>query len=189
MAVFTPAVAGDDIRWVYNNTGIDSGCYLGAINGLTTPISGIRFLNVTIPKGSTILTAKVVFQAYENLSSTTCNVQIKGEAVDDSAAMFTYENFAGRSRTTAYVDWSNIGSWTADSDYDSPSIITIITEITGRSGWASGNDLTLFFADNASTTGQDTYRRPKVAIADIGSVPRLTVTYSDGGGRNNVMIF
>jgi len=115
--------------------------------------SGIRFRDVVVPQGASIISAKVRFRAVGSLSGVTCNVRIKGEDVDDAAIFSDMSNYTLRARTTAYVDWNSIGAWVGGNDYESPELKTVVQEIIDRAGWVSGNDLVLFFEDNSSTVG------------------------------------
>ena len=137
---------------------------------------GFKFANVTIPQGTIITSAKVTFQAWSDQATTVCNIRIKGEDIDDAAVFSTYDDFIARTRTTAYVDWSAISEWTINTDYDSPSITTIIQEILDRVGWISGNDLVLFFENNGSTGNGN--RLPKTYDLTTDYCARLTVTHS-----------
>jgi hypothetical protein len=190
MAIFEPVVSLDDchVRSDGLFTGATNYLFFGNIGGGLGMDAGIRFLNVTIPKGNTILTAKLTFQATYSDSGATCNTQVKGEAVDDAATFVDTTDFLGRARTTAYINWGAIPAWTENTDYDSPDISTIIQEIINRSGWASGNDLVLFVANNGSSSGA--YREPKSINFGTGLCTRLTVTHAVPSGiRNNIMIF
>ena len=112
--------------------------------------SGIRFIDVTIPQGATILTAYLTLTAQSDGSGTGCRTRISAEDVD-SAVLFpaTKEEFDARyaSHTTAVVDWDDIPDWTLDTEYNSPEIKTVIQEIVDREGWESGNKIALFWED------------------------------------------
>ncbi len=133
--------------------------YFGA-NGWMESInhSGYRVINVIIPQGSTILSAKVRFQAFSSQDTINCDVQIKGENADDTVTFSTYANYIGRTRTTESVDWNNVESWVIDTDYDSPDISNIIQEIVDRPLW-DGSTIVLFVSDNGSTLNH--YRSAK----------------------------
>lgn len=179
MAVFKPAQNSDDCYVTYNAGGIDLTANfigMGATDfGGYSNHSGIRFLNVTIPKDATILTAIVTFQAQSDQSVTTCNILIKGELVADATTFGTYANFMGRTRTVANVPWNNIGAWTVDTDYDSPSVVDIIQEQVSQVTWASGNHLVLFFEDNASDAAAHRYGKSYDLSTTLCA--RLTVTW------------
>lgn len=180
MAVFKPGQSSDDCYDDGTDTTRNDTLVFGDVAGLVFFESGIRFINVTIAKGATILTAKVTFQESTGTAGTTCNVQIKGENVDDAATFSNHANYAGRARTSESVNWNSIPGWEVDTDYDSPSITTIVQAIINRAGWVSGNDLVLFFANNSSSA--DAYRMPKAYDTSTTLCPRLTITYSEVTG-------
>lgn len=113
---------------------------------------GLRFNNVTIPKGATITAAYVTFRASASASPTTTPT-IYGQDVS-SANTFTTSsyNISGRTRTTASVSWS-MSSWTSGQNYNSPSITAVVQEIVDRSDWSSGNSLAIVI--NTPTSGAD----------------------------------
>jgi len=108
---------------------------------------GMRFANVTIPKGATITAAYLTLQARDSHSLTTVNSCIKGEAADNAASFSNVTDFDNRVRTSANVAWDSIPAWTAGIDYNSPEVKTVIQEIINRAGWASGNALVIFWDD------------------------------------------
>lgn len=110
-------------------------------NGSTVWV-GFRFLNVTIPAGSTINSAYINLNI---LAADDPDVDIYGNDVDDAATFTTTSNdISGRALTTAKVNWTatNIGAY---SRKDSPDIKTIIQEIIDRAGWSSGNAIAILF--------------------------------------------
>jgi len=115
--------------------------------------AGGRFTNVTIPASSTIDSAYLKVTALVSRTETTVNTRIYGEDVDDAAAFSTVANYNGRTQTSAFVDWDSISSWTINVEYSSPDIKTIIQEIIDRGGWASGQDMVVFWEDHGSSTG------------------------------------
>ena len=112
--------------------------------------SGMRFTNITILKGSTIDSAKLTLTDIAGNSGTVCRTRISAEDVDD-AITFADDGAAfdtrWAARTTARVDWDGIAAWTVNLEYDSPEIKTVIQEIIDRDGWASGQDMVIFWDD------------------------------------------
>jgi len=163
----------DEGTYVDNNTYLRFG--KGSVN---TYNCGVCFTAVNVPQGATITAAKLTFIAAQNVSGTTANARIYAEAADGPAASFTNKaDYEARiaNLTTEYVDWSSIGAWTQESSYDTPDITDVIQEIVDRAGWVSGNNITVFIKDNASSTSA--YRQPD--SYDYGSkFPVLSVTYS-----------
>jgi len=153
------AASGDDGYWVpsmeFDNSssttkvGFD-GMMFDNIN------SFFRFQNVTVPQASTISTATLTLVVGANASAT-FNMSIKGEDVDDSSAYGDETDAGSASETTAAVSWSGSSSWASSDVEVSPDIKTIIQEIVNRSGWASGNDLTLRVKYSGSGLGGEEY--------------------------------
>jgi hypothetical protein len=142
--------------------------------------SGMRFQNVTIPKGATIDTAYFQIYSENQQSGSGTNTIIKGEDVDDAAAFSTKENYDARSRTSASVDWDITATWSESTWQDSPEIKTVIQEIVNRGGWSSGNDLVIFWEDDGTSTE---YREGAAYDFYIGSeyAPKLYIEWTTGG--------
>lgn len=150
--------------------------YIGNTSG-TSCWRADRFLNVGIPKGSTIVSAKITFYSNVALSGIVCNLRIYGEASDNASTFSTVANYNARVRTTAYVNWSAIPAWGAGVWYDSPNISTIIQEIINRSGWVSGNALVIYTDDNGSSWSA--YREPALwDLSPNGKGCKLTITWT-----------
>lgn len=175
MSTFTKriTVAADD---VYYNGGFypnDSDVYIGVNGGYI--YAGLRFLNITIPKGVTITSAKITHLAYVNKSGA-CSVTVYGDDVDSAAAFA--DNVAnrpqGKTRTTAAVAWS-IPAWTSGELYDSPDLKTIVQEIIDRAGWASGNNMSLMYIEDGLSSD---FRRFRAYDNTTTDCALLTIEYS-----------
>jgi len=116
-------------------------------------VIGLRYTNITIPKGTTITNAWVQFQVDETKDGTLpVNVIIDGELVPNAAAFTAAAfNVTSRARTTAKVQWS-VPNWTNVGDHGpdqaTPNIAAIIQEIVNQDGWVSGNALVLIISDD-----------------------------------------
>ena len=110
----------------------------------------LRFLNVTIPQGSTIKTAVLTLKA-QAAGGTVTNIRTKifGDDSDNATAPTTHQVHAAKVRTTAGVDWDP-AEWTNLEVYDSPDITAVIQEIIDRPGWVSGNALQILLDDDGS---------------------------------------
>jgi|GEM_PF-1973088 len=106
-------------------------------------IVGIRFLNVSVPKGATITNAFIEFTTDETDWETT-NLVIVGED-QDNALRFTTSNgdVSSRSRTGASITWSNVPAWGVVGEtgvkQQSPNLKAIVQEIVDRPGWSGGS--------------------------------------------------
>lgn len=112
---------------------------------------GIRFRTVNIPAGAIIARAYMYILAWDNLAVDNCNVTIKGEDSVTPAVFSTYANFWARARLATTVNWSSIPHFSAGNWYQTPDITSVIAAIVAKPGWASGNNLVVFFENNASS--------------------------------------
>ncbi|MFL6010730.1 MAG: right-handed parallel beta-helix repeat-containing protein [Gaiellaceae bacterium] len=138
---------------------------------------GIRFANVTVPRGATISRAYVQFEADEAQSDPTSLV-LQGEAADNAAAYTTTaNNISARPRTTASTNWAP-APWTLVSEVGAnqrtPDLANIIREITNRPSWAAGNALSLIITGSGHRTARAYEVKPTGA-------PLLHIEYDSGG--------
>ncbi len=133
---------------------------------------GLRFTNVTIPRGAYITAAHITFRASASTTPTTTPT-IYGQDVSSAAAFTTSSNnISSRTRTTATVSWS-IPSWTSGQNYNTPSIKGIVQEIVNRSDWSSGNHLAVLI--NTLNSGADRLTRSYNSSSSLA--PLLYVEY------------
>lgn len=144
--------------------------------------SGLRFQSITIPKGAFITEAHLTFTADNDHSINTVKTRVRGEDVDDAATFSTVANYNGRPRTSASIDWDTIAAWTAETEYDSPDIKTVIQEIIDRAGWVSGNDIVIFWDDHDDRSSHlSDCRRTSYAYDDTAAkAAKLHIEYKLG---------
>ena len=129
--------------------------YLELVYSTSNQIVGVRFKNLSIPKGATVLNAYIQFQT--GMTNTTLtSLTIAGQA-NDNAKSFSNSrrNISIRPKTAASVEWSPV-AWTvineAGVNQRTPDISTIIQEIVNRPGWLSGNSLVLIITGTGQRT-------------------------------------
>lgn len=104
---------------------------------------GFRFAGVTIPQGSTIVSAYVEMRATDSNSEST-DLTIFGQDADDATSFGSGSNdLSSRPRTSASIAWNNVESWKKNQWHDTPDISAVVQQIVDRSGWADGNDLVI----------------------------------------------
>jgi hypothetical protein len=137
---------------------------------------GLRFTDINIPKGATILNAYISFNGAEvntpNSNSSATSLTIHGQSANSPNTFNTNNNnISGRALTTASVNWNNIQAWNEDVNYNTPSITSIVQELVNRPGWNSGNNMAFIISGSGSRTAQSW---------DAGgdSPPLLTIEYS-----------
>jgi len=155
----------------WNNTGVSLN--FGNVSG-----SGywnyFRYQNITIPAGSTILSAKLNFYAHTTKTGTTCNVNIYFEDEETTTVPTSGADMISRSLGTP-VAWSGIGSWTWPTRYDSPDLTEELQAIIDKVGWASGNAITIHIKDNGSTS--NAYRNTSTRNASTANAADLIIQY------------
>jgi RHS repeat-associated protein/CSLREA domain-containing protein len=134
---------------------------------------GMRFTGVNIPQGATILNAYVQFTV-DKKSSEATNLSVQAEAVDNSAAFSSSAKISTRTLTAGVgawtpPAWSTVGQ--SGVDQRTPDLSAVLQEVVDRSGWSSGNALSII----VTGTGK------RVAVAYDGNAsaaPRLVVQYT-----------
>jgi len=123
-------------------------------------VIGMRFVDIQIPKGSTVINAYVQFTGdSEKLTGGPVNLIVNGLLQADPAGLSSGENFytERNPKTTAQVAWSNIPNWTSGQATDAsttPNIANVIQEIIDQDDWAGGNALMIFVRDNETNPSQ-----------------------------------
>ncbi len=143
---------------------------------------GMRFNNITIPNGATIVTAYLEFTIDEQ-DTGQMSLTVFGELSPDVPDTFTTAayNLSSRPRTSAEVDWLDVPDWLSSmvgTKQQTPDISSIISEITGQAGWAAGNSLVLLVEALGAPNGSQGDRTAE--SWDGGGVaqsPRLYVEY------------
>jgi hypothetical protein len=107
---------------------------------------GMRFNNVTIPQGSTIVGAYIQFTAAKARSTGT-SLTLKGEAADNATTFRKISNnLSVRPATTASVSWAPVpwgAAGDAGIDQRTPDLSSIVQEIVNRSNWANSHSLAI----------------------------------------------
>ena len=122
----------------------------------TTPSKqtiGLRFTDVKIPKGATIMGASLQFTGAA-ANSDTANFIIRGELTDDAAPFTTATNdITGRTTTTAAANWTP-SAWTSGTTHatsdDNVDLTGILQEIVDQSGWCGGQDMAFIIEDTGT---------------------------------------
>ena len=148
----------------------------------TRDFNGIRFQNVSIEQGATIVSAFLQFVADENNQGGNANYTISGEASDNAATFSASENdLSIRTKTSVEIDWTNVPAWNtagaSGNDQRSPDIAAIVQEIVDRPGWNDGNSLVLF------VHGISGKRSAKSYDSDLALAPKLIVEVSSDKKR------
>jgi hypothetical protein len=137
--------------------------------------AGMRFTDVSIPAGATIVKADLKIRAYTTGLTTTFTGTIRAEAADN-ASDFSTSPINSAATTTAVQSWP-LGtgtSWTSGTWYQSPDIAAVVQEVISRPGWSKNNALAIIFQGSSSATND---RKFWSYDGDPTSAPQLEITY------------
>ncbi len=127
-------------------------------DGATNQLVGIRFQNIVIPQGTTILSASIQFTTDEVDTGST-SVTIRGED-SDNASVFSSTNsdISNRTLTSASIAWNSIPAWNtageSGANQQSADITSIVQEIINRGGWNSGNAMSFIINGTGERTAE-----------------------------------
>ena len=158
--------SGNDVK--LNNSKLELG---------QMPWVGFRFQNVTIPQGSTVDTAYLIFKS-ESSNTETTHLTIFGDDVNNSVTFSSSNKLSTRSLTSASVTWSSVANWSSGGTHNSPEIKTIVQEIVDRGSWSSGNSLSILFRSD-DTNGK---RLPHARDGSSSNSAKLHVEYTASSG-------
>ncbi len=136
---------------------------------------GMRFNNLTIPQSAIITEAYIQFKVDEGASIAT-NLIISAEATDNSGAFeSSAQNISSRPRTNESIAWSPVAWLTigeAGIDQRTPNLAPVIQEVISRSGWVSGNSLSIIIVGSGERVAES-YN------GDPGGAPLLHIEYQE----------
>ncbi len=138
----------------------DGTVYLGSsdlelINDEVDQVVGLRFQDISIPNGATIVRAYIQFHVDEPGSGDS-ELVIHGQAADDVKPFTaTPGDVSSRPQTNASAKW-RAPPWTTTEETGAgrrtPNLAKIIQEIVDRSGWKSGNNIALIISGSGTRT-------------------------------------
>jgi hypothetical protein len=163
----TVDVGSSDLEMIYDDW------YSG--NGFDQEV-GMRFQDVDVPVGATIVSAYIEFVADASDGGDGASaLTIYGQAADNPDTFAeTDGDITGRTKTTASAAW-NPGEWDSEQTYQTSDLTTIVQEIVDRDGWSSGNAMA-FIVTGAS--GDQV--RAESHDGSSADAPLLVIEYSGG---------
>ena len=138
-------------------------------------LTGLRFANLTIPKGAPITRAYIEFAADGQDTAPTI-FTIEGVAADNAPAFTTapFNLLLTNTYSTPKVNWVVDYPWvTVDQVHQTAELKSIVQKIVDRSGWAPGNAMAFIISNN-----DDVFRKAKSWNADPNKAPKLRVEYT-----------
>ena len=153
---------------------------------------GLRFQDVTIPKGATIINSYLEVTSHEvKTTEDTAFITIYGEA-SDNAETFTEEALiTSRPLTEDSIVWEANKPWGLWTVERTPDISTIVQGIVDRDGWSSGNSIAIIMKGQNQGPTEKEPKREFEAFENISDpedggdgqhhpdrVPKLIVQYT-----------
>jgi len=149
---------------------------------------GVRFRNVTIPHGATILTAHMHLTDLGIYNSPNCYARVVGNLEANPAVWSTLVDYQARrgtdadggdntKRTILDVPWHLPTSMTPDTEYELPDMTAVMQEIVDQAGFASGNAVAFFVDDHKNESSNDNYHSFYAYSMSPAKSARLHVTY------------
>ena len=138
---------------------------------------GLRFTNVDIPQGATIVSAVLKTCSGQTCEGTKARWEIYGQNAGDCNEFSTKNDFEARPRTEAKADTGYLPPWVEGTWYETPDISTIIQEIVNRPDWTPGNALALLLYGHPEA---ETTHEIRSYDANPSQAAVLEVTYKAG---------
>ena len=172
--------AGNDV-YGHTNNAMNMG-HAGTGGTFQGPVhTGFRFANVTVPPGSTIVTATLRVKNKTELSDVV-HLKVAAHDADDSPTFADTASSrpSGRTQTSAQVDWDISSAWEAEAWYESPDVASVVQEVVDRPGWEDGHALSVIVHDDGSDSGQR--RRVYAYDSDPANAAEFVVSYVPPSG-------
>jgi hypothetical protein len=141
---------------------------------------GLRFQNITVPRGAEITRAYITLCADET-NSNSSNFRIDIELNDDSPAFTVlHNNISNRTLSGNPISWLPVPSFASvHADYQTPDLSALVQQIVGRSGWQSGNSLVFVLEARSGTRVAESYDGGQ-DHGNLGYAPMLHIEYGEG---------
>ncbi len=174
-STFQVASGGDDVNEVSSVlTTSANPMWIGTGGSASASYTGLRFTNITIPKGSTITSAQLQFYSSQ-AQWLSLGMTISMDNVGNSAAWTTTSRPSQRVLTTQNVAHSSNVNWAANTWYTFDQMSPVMQAVINRADWQSGNAVSVVLKGTVGTWG-----RKFVKSFESGSTvaPKLVITYT-----------
>ena len=148
--------------------------WLGTGDHKNASYVGFRFVDVPVPVGATIDSARLIM--YVPLEEAAgIELRFGGEASDDCAPLSSGSGPSSRTATNALIDYVPNETWLAETSIELDGLGAIVSEVVDRPGWQSGNAICL----TAKGVGSAQERRYVASFdGDPALAPQLEIVYS-----------
>jgi hypothetical protein len=181
LTVAPPILTGSTVRLQVADALDDAGEHLTgtartrerALKAGRSYLLAFRFKGVPVPRGARVASAVLKLHALDAGTGAVV-LRYAGEAADDSPPLKeASRNLSTRPPTAAFVD-DVPGPWRVNALNASPDLAALVQEIVSRPGWAPGQALTLFVADDGSTGSRSVATFDRTGSSAQAAVLELT---------------
>jgi hypothetical protein len=152
-----------------------SAVWLGTGSSTAASFTGLRFVNVSIPVGATIISAKLEGTAATTyLLGQSMAFQYAMEASANSTAFSSTSRPSQRALLAPKVNHSSNTIWFAGGSHRFDEIAPLLQAVVAQPGWASGNAMSLILKGTGSAGARKNIRAYE---GGASTAPRLIVTY------------
>ena len=154
-------------------------------------VVGLRFTEVAVPQGASVLEASLGFTAFANPINTgtvgTVELRVAGHKVPN-APMFATDAFPDEGETSsaafgvtsleqtdAKVMWTISDAWMAEQAYESSDVGSVVQELVDQAGWVGTNAMAFIIEPVDPTSTQ--FRRAYTHTEDPAKAATLTVSW------------
>jgi len=141
---------------------------------------GMRFTNVSIPAGATLLNAYIQFQVDEDKMNDPCNLNISAEkSVNPGTYTTTSFDISGRTYFNNSIAWDP-AAWPASSVGNqglaqrTSDILPLVDSIINQPGWSNGNAMAFMVSGTGTRTAES-------FDGDASGAPMLVIQYTMPG--------
>jgi hypothetical protein len=168
----------DEMDKLYDDD-LDAG-WEGAPEDQNIMVIGLRFQNISIPKGSTIDSAFISGYSHENKStSDLAKITIAGELSGFPETFNLDELITDRPKTNSKLLWTVAEDWEMWQPVRTPDIKDIIQEIISQESWSAGNPVSIFLMGENQGPSEDENTR------EFESFENISDPEEGGDGQNH----
>ncbi len=141
---------------------------------------GLRFQDITIPKGAEITRAYIELQSDET-DSGNCSFKIDIQLHDNPPEFnSTDDNISNRTLSGNEISWSPVPNFQSlHQTYRTPDLSALVQQIVGRSGWISGYSMVFVLEASSGTRVAESFDGAD-DHGDMSLAPLLHIEYGEG---------
>lgn len=177
MPIITKQITSSYNDWGINEAGTvtyPSSTFFGSVTQ-NIQLHCFRFLNIEIPQGVTINSAKITLVGMAEFGTPPTSATIYAEKVP--AAKIGTRIITSASFTVSSAAWASMNFSSFNTPVDSPDFASVVQEIVNQTDWVSGNPINIIIDTGAGFTGLNTWELYEYTD-DPARAATLTIDFS-----------